>query len=83
MADALIVLTTTGNADDAKKLAHTLVEEPLAACINIVPIQSFYPWEGAIQDEAECLLVMKTSSLKVHQLEARLAQRRHRRHPLD
>ena len=74
MEEAMIVLTTTATVDDAKRLAHAFVEEHLAACVNLVPINSVYPWEGEIQEEAEVLLVIKTASRKLHQLEERLHQ---------
>jgi periplasmic divalent cation tolerance protein len=72
MEETLIVLTTTGSAADARTLGRALVEEKLAACVNVVPIESIYPWEGAIQEEQECLLVIKTASVRLHELEERL-----------
>ncbi len=77
MEDTMIVLTTTGAADDAKRLGHALVAEKLAACVNVVPIQSIYSWEGAIQDDSEHLLVIKTAEARLHQLEERV----HELHP--
>ena len=74
MEETFIVLTTTGTPDDPKRLAHAFVEEHLAACVNLVPIESIYPWEGAVQDDPEVLLVIKTASRKLHQLEERLHQ---------
>ncbi len=62
MTDKRIVLTTTGSADEAKKIAHTLVERRLAACVNLVgPIDSVYRWKGAVESAPEWLLVIKTS----------------------
>jgi len=72
MEETMIVLTTTGNLDDARRLSRAFVEEHLAACVNMVPIHSVYPWEGAIQDDPEVLLVIKTASRRIHQLEERL-----------
>ena len=44
----------------AEVLARALVDERLAACVNVVPgVRSFYRWEGAVQEEAELLLVAK------------------------
>ena len=77
MEETMIVLTTTGSVDDARRLARTIVEEHLAACVNLVPIRSIYPWEGEIQDDDECLLVIKTASRRLHTLEERL----HEIHP--
>lgn len=77
MEETTVVLTTTGSADDAKVLARRLIEEKLAACVNLIPIQSIYPWEGAIQDDTECLLLIKSASVRLHALEERL----HELHP--
>ncbi len=61
MTDARIVLTTAGSQDEAKKIAQTLVERRLAACVNIVPqIESVYRWRGKVESATECLLVIKT-----------------------
>lgn len=74
MEETMIVLTTTGTADDARRLAHAFVEEKLAACVNLIPIESVFPWEGQIQEAPEVLLVIKTASVRLHQLEERLQQ---------
>lgn len=61
MTNACIVLTTAGSVDEARKIARTLVERKLAACVNIVPqIESVYRWQGKIETAAEWLLVIKT-----------------------
>ena len=63
MTDKVIVLTTAGSPDEAKKIARALVEQKLAACVNIVPkIQSVYRWKGEIEEAEELLLVIKTAS---------------------
>ena len=70
---ARIVLTTTQNIVDARRLARTLVEEQLAACVNIIPqIQSIYRWQSAIEDSTESMLLIKTTEVKLSALEARL-----------
>lgn len=62
MTDARIVLTTTVNKEEAEKIANALVERQLAACVNIVgPITSIYRWKGAIENESEFLLLIKTT----------------------
>jgi periplasmic divalent cation tolerance protein len=61
MTDKLLVLTTAGSEDEARKLAHDLVEGKLAACVNIVPrIHSVYRWEGKVESAEEFLLIIKT-----------------------
>lgn len=60
--DVLVVLVTTPTPEVAADLARALVEARLAACGNVVPgLRSIYRWEGAVQDEPEALLVLKTT----------------------
>ena len=60
---AIIVLTTTGSKDEARKIARSLVESRLAACVNIVPkIESVYRWEDNVETSEEWLLLIKTTS---------------------
>lgn len=62
MTEALVVLVTTPTAEQAAELARTLVDERLAACGNVLPgVRSIYRWEGAVHDDAEALLVLKTT----------------------
>ena len=69
----IIVLVTTGSADNAETIARTLVAERLAACANILPgIRSIYRWQGRIADEAEWLLVIKSERACFAALEARV-----------
>jgi len=63
MTQACIVLTTAGSQDEARKIAHALVERKLAACVNIIPqIESIYHWQGKVESATEWLLVVKTQS---------------------
>ena len=56
-----IVYSTIDDIKDARRIAHTLVEEQLVACVNIIPsIESIYKWEGKIEMEEECVLIAKT-----------------------
>ncbi len=60
--DVLVVLVTCPAGEVASKLGRLLVEEKLAACVNVVgPIRSVYWWEGAVQEDEEALLVLKTT----------------------
>jgi periplasmic divalent cation tolerance protein len=63
MTDKRLVLTTCGSLEEARSIAHTLVERQLAACVNIVPqIESVYRWQGEIETATEWLLVIKTTA---------------------
>jgi periplasmic divalent cation tolerance protein len=62
MTDKIVILSTCASEDEAESLARMLVEERLAACVNVVPrMRSYYRWKGAIESAEECLLVIKTS----------------------
>jgi len=57
-----IVYSTIGNIVDARKIANTLVEEQLVACVNIIPnIESVYRWEGKIDSDNEVAILAKTT----------------------
>lgn len=56
----IAVTTTLGSREEARTMARILVERRLVACAQISEIESFYSWEGAIQNEPEFRLVLKT-----------------------
>lgn len=60
MSDHGVLLTTLPTQEDARRIARLLVEEKLAACVQLLPIESFYRWEGKVQNEGELLLLIKT-----------------------
>ena len=61
-----VVYTTIDNIQDARKIANTLVEEQLVACVNIIPeIESIYTWQGKIEEENEIVLIAKTTDENV------------------
>jgi periplasmic divalent cation tolerance protein len=67
----LIVFTTTADEAEAESLATQLVEQKLAACVQILPkIISVYVWEGKIRRDSECLLLIKTGDEKFAEVEA-------------
>jgi periplasmic divalent cation tolerance protein len=73
--DVLLVLVTAPSAEKAAELARALVEERLAACGNVVPgLRSIYRWEGAVHDEAEALLLLKTTRARLEALRARVVE---------
>ena len=80
MTNACVVLTTVGLKDVADNLALRLVERRLAACVNIVgPIRSVYRWQGEIHNEAEYLLLIKTTSEQASKVQYALKEL----HPYD
>jgi len=60
--EVVVVLVTAPDEAVAERLARAVVEDRLAACVNVVgPIRSIYRWEGVVTDEAEHLLIAKTT----------------------
>ena len=71
-ADYCVVITTCATDDDARELATTLLDRQLAACVQVMPIHSYYVWEGAQQSESERLLLVKTRRTLYGDVEAAL-----------
>jgi periplasmic divalent cation tolerance protein len=69
-SEPLLVLTTCASAAEAQRLAKTLVERHLAACVNMVAdVMSTYRWQDAVQHEREALLVIKTTDTRLAAVE--------------
>lgn len=67
-----LVIVTAPKAE-APELARNIVEEQLAACVNIIPaIRSIYRWQGKIEDDEESLLLIKSTAAKIELLTKRL-----------
>jgi periplasmic divalent cation tolerance protein len=70
MSDVIVVFMTSGNADEARRIANELVERQLAACVQILPeIESVYRWKGEVQRATELLLLAKTTAALFDDLE--------------
>ena len=68
--NALVVLTTVANADEAARLVRSLLERRLIACGTILPgVRSLYRWEGKIADEQEVVVFLKTQATRVEAIE--------------
>ena len=73
MNDLILILTTMPDDDRAAGLARTLVEERLAACVNVhAPMTSTYRWQDALESASERQVVIKTTRGRRTELEARL-----------
>jgi periplasmic divalent cation tolerance protein len=69
----VVALTTAPTVEKAAEIARALVDERLAACVNVVPgVRSIYRWKGEICDDAEILCVIKTRADHIEALRARL-----------
>jgi periplasmic divalent cation tolerance protein len=74
MTDFQIVLSTCADREEAERIAHRLVEQQLAACVNILPgVQSIYRWQGNVESAAEVLMVIKTSAGLVPEVQSTIA----------
>jgi periplasmic divalent cation tolerance protein len=63
MTDTIVVLTTAGSGDEARRIADALVERRQAACVNIVKgVESIYRWKGKTEEAQEWMLLIKTTS---------------------
>ena len=75
MSDLILILTTMPDDDRAEALARTLVDERLAACVNVHgPMMSTYRWKGAVERDAERQVVIKTARDRRAAVEARLRE---------
>jgi periplasmic divalent cation tolerance protein len=66
-----VVLVTCATLEEARKIARHVVEKRLAACVNIVThaVESFYSWEGKLENSSEYLLIMKTAEERIAELQ--------------
>lgn len=69
-----IVMTTTDNPAEAAELARCLVEDRLAACVQVTAVTSTYRWEGSVTSADERLLLIKTRADRVAAVQTFLAE---------
>ena len=73
--DYFSIYVTCANEEEARHIGRTVVEERLAACANLLgKIESFYHWEGRLQQDTECALLLKTTGENLDRLTARVKQ---------
>ncbi|MGH8370773.1 MAG: divalent-cation tolerance protein CutA [Gammaproteobacteria bacterium] len=69
----IVIFCTVPDPGSGGRIGQTLVEERLAACVNMVPnLTSIYRWQGAVQQASECLLLIKTTATRFEALAERL-----------
>lgn len=75
VTDKIVVFSTCDSEEQAERIARALVEQRLAACVNIVPgARSIYRWKGQIEDAAEWLLIIKSRRDLMEQLRAAIGK---------
>jgi len=72
--ELLLVITTTGSREEARRLAHELVRRRLVACAQISEIESVYEWQGAVAQEPEWRLLLKTEASRYPALQAAIRE---------
>lgn len=72
LTSGYVVVFCTAPPNFSGRLAKIIVEERLAACVNISPVRSTFLWEGKVNEVAEDLLIIKTEELRVDDLAARI-----------
>jgi periplasmic divalent cation tolerance protein len=73
VTECVVITTSLATRDDAHRLASTLIGEKLAACVQVTPIESYYRWDGQVEQAAELLLTIKTTAARASTVEARIA----------
>ena len=75
MSDELIIFVTAPNEDEARRIADALVNEQLAACVNIIGgVESIYRWQGSVEHDRELLLIIKSRAGRYADLERRVKE---------
>lgn len=71
--EVVLAFSTFPDVETARRIAHALVTESLAACANVIPkIESIYRWQGKIQQEDETLVLFKTTAARFAAFEEKL-----------
>jgi periplasmic divalent cation tolerance protein len=70
----IAILTTAGSLDEARTIARALIERKLAACAQISEIESFYRWNGAVQNDREFRILVKTTDAMYEAVERSIRQ---------
>jgi periplasmic divalent cation tolerance protein len=72
-SEPTLIYMTAGSAEEARRIGKALVEARLAACVNLIEgMKSMYWWEGAVQEDAEVVMIAKTRAALVEPLTAKV-----------
>jgi periplasmic divalent cation tolerance protein len=69
-----VIVFCTASPDESERIAKTLIEGGLAACVNVSPVRSYYRWEGELCDDEEDLLVIKTEKSMIGKIIERIKE---------
>jgi periplasmic divalent cation tolerance protein len=70
----IAIMTTTDSLEEARSIAATLVERKLAACTQISSIESYYTWQGTVQNDEEFRVLVKTTNDRYPDVEATILE---------
>lgn len=74
-SEPTLIYITAGDAEEARRIGKALVEARLAACVNLIEgMKSLYWWEGAVQEDAEVVMIAKTRAALVEPLTAKVLE---------
>lgn len=65
----ILILTTIGKKEIARKIGKSLLKNKLIACYNLFPVESAYWWKGKIVDDSEILMILKTTKTNIIKVE--------------
>ena len=72
-SEVRVIVSTAGSPEEGERIARTLVEQRLAACVNLIPkIASVYRWKGSVESAEEALLLIKTTAGLLEEVESAL-----------
>ena len=74
MKKEFCVLLCTASEEESEELAKTLIEDRLAACVNITAVKSYYKWDGEFCEDKEALLIIKTEKSMVNRIIERIKE---------
>jgi periplasmic divalent cation tolerance protein len=69
-----VILTTAGSHEEARSLGRGLVEAGLVACVQLLPIESIYSWQGKVEEDAEVLMLLKARADRFGAIETLLSE---------
>ena len=70
----IIVFSTCANRTEAAEIGREVLKRRLAACVNVLPVSSFYWWKGKVRSGSECLLMIKTRGEVYEKLQAQISE---------
>ena len=69
-----VVMTIASSKDEARRIASGLVDAKLAACVQVLPIESYFAWDGEVQHEDELLVLIKSKRVDFDAINTKLSE---------